>query len=245
MKQTFFLVLFLSLLSMNTVSFPQAVYAQSADGKVGLDDPRWDAVFESVDKSYKEELQKKAQRDAENERLRKNQETKQLLQEIEANNKNFEQKYKPFNSQPAQPVAQPQNDPYADMQRQMQIRQRQEAQQRAKQDAAQEAYQDQLIGRNQGSAGNSGSQQQSHSKQKPSGLTVNRSRAEGRDALTGKVEATQKAAPAVRTCECRGNDKVILGTYCAPQNYMYPMTMGRDEDWKSGLIYMPGQFACQ
>lgn len=44
---------------MNTVSFPQAVYAQSADGKVGLDDPRWDAVFESVDKSYKEELQKK------------------------------------------------------------------------------------------------------------------------------------------------------------------------------------------
>jgi len=243
-KQAFFLVLLLSLLSVNTVSFSQTVYAQSAEGKVGLDDPRWDAVFENIDKSYKEELEKKARMDAENERLRKDQETKQLLQEIEANNKKFEQKYKPFNAQPVQS----QNDPYADMQRQMQIRQQQEARQRAKQDAAQEAYQDQLLGRNQGRAGNGGSQsntQQSHSKPKPSGLTVNRSRAEGRDALTGKVEATQKAAPVKRSCECRGTDKVILGTYCAPQNYMYPMTMGRQEDWDSGLLYMPGQFPCQ
>jgi hypothetical protein len=250
-KNALCIIFLLSLISISSSSLVQA------DEKVGLDDPRWDKVFESIDKSYEEELARKAQRDAERERMRKANETNQLFKEIETNNKKFEQKYRPFNPEPAKP----QNDPYLEMQKQMRVRQQQEEQQRARQDAAQKAYQDQLLGRSQGNGGNSGGHsnaqnRKSSSRQKPagfgagyaggydkrSGVTANRSRAAGRDALTGKVQDVQPQAQPARYCECRVGDKLVWGTFCAPTNYI--LTTPPKEDWNSGLVYEPGQFAC-
>ncbi len=116
---------------------------QRPEGKVGLDDPMWDEVYQSIEKSYQDELEKKRLREAESARLRSAQETDQLLRELGARLKSLDQRYPSFDSQPAQN----QYDPYAEMQKQMQGYQQQEAQR---------TYQDEILGRNQGSTASGG-----------------------------------------------------------------------------------------
>jgi len=186
-----------------------------------LDTSEWKAVFYRIENSHKETLEKKAARDAENERLRRNQETDRLLRELEASQRS--NRVEPWI--PPQPVQQQnQYDPYAPMQKQLDVRQQHGAQRRAEQGAAQQQYKDNLFGRGQQSgtptagADYNRSRGNTNSGQKPAGFqSAGRSRMEGGSSLrAADVQATQEEKPKVKYCSCSGGDWNEYGASCLP-----------------------------